>query len=222
MPRELLRPEMLRIIQEALKTAKAYDKMARFLQYGSAYLLVAIFSGPSETNSMLAKIKNTTGSCRRILRWGKFIGVGLDINRKPKGWKEVCQVISDSSLALFYLVENLIYLAKVGILKLPKEQMATLTWISDFFWLFEVLPLVPKYAALLNDCDEKTSEEKRGNITRAFFLNSFDTLVAAHDLGIKPGVTTSTRHFLGTITSLLGLYSVYKAARKAAKDKATS
>uniref|UniRef100_A0A6V3RPV3 Uncharacterized protein n=1 Tax=Lotharella globosa TaxID=91324 RepID=A0A6V3RPV3_9EUKA len=217
--RDNIHPGMLRIIQEALKTAKSYDKMSRFLQYGSAYLLVAIFSGPSETHSMLSKIKNTTGSCRRILRWGMFVSVGLDINQNPKTWREVCQMISDSSLALFYFVENIIYLAKVGLLKLPKDKMAALTWLSDFFWLFEVLPLVPKYAALLNECDAKTSDEKCGDITRAFFLNSFDTLVAAHDLGIQPGVSASTRHFLGTITSLFGLYSVYKAARKAAKAK---
>eukprot|EP00466_Bigelowiella_natans_P004582 jgi/Bigna1/142022/aug1.66_g16730 len=211
-------PPLLQIIKVALKTSKAYDKLARTLQYGSSFLLVTQFKDGGEMKGAMEKVKATTGSTRRILRWGQFIGVLVSMNYSPETWQELCQSVSDGSLALFYAVENIIYLAKCGVIKVTDKQLRLLTWLSDFFWLFEVLPLVPKYASILMDDKEVPTHlpllpNPSAQKLDTFYISLFDTLVAAHDLGIKPGVSTPTRHLLGTITSILGLRSVYVAAR---------
>mmetsp|Transcript_22172 Transcript_22172/g.30946 ORF Transcript_22172/g.30946 Transcript_22172/m.30946 type:complete len:225 (-) Transcript_22172:91-765(-) len=212
-------PSLLRILQVALKTSKAYDKLARTLQYGSSFLLVTYYKNKCATHNALSKVKSTTGSCRRILRWGQFVGVLLDMNYSPKNWHGVCQTISDGSLALFYVVENLIYAAQCGVVQLSDSQLKRLIWWSDFFWLFEVLPLVPKYADLLLKGKEKGNDLKREALYRTFFISAFDSLVAGHDLHLKHRVSTPTRHLLGTITSIIGVRSVYLAAVQTLKEK---
>eukprot|EP00472_Partenskyella_glossopodia_P014032 CAMPEP_0197529844 /NCGR_PEP_ID=MMETSP1318-20131121/29857_1 /TAXON_ID=552666 /ORGANISM="Partenskyella glossopodia, Strain RCC365" /LENGTH=132 /DNA_ID=CAMNT_0043085455 /DNA_START=318 /DNA_END=716 /DNA_ORIENTATION=- len=100
---------------------------------------------------------------------------------------------------------------------MTKEKLNQLAWWSDFFWLFEVLPLVPVFADKLNQ--QEQPDHTTNDLTAGFLLNSFDTLVAAHDLGLQPSVGAPARHLLGTITSLIGVRSVVKAAREVVIEK---
>ncbi|GAB5367172.1 hypothetical protein AAMO2058_001206600 [Amorphochlora amoebiformis] len=213
-------PSPLRVFSVIIKSMKGYDKMARTLQYGSAFLLVTYFKKAGKIASILSKVKSTTGSCRRILRWGQWVSVLLNMNHKINHWHHACQWVSDVSVTMFYIVENLLYLSDVGILSLDKEQKSRLAWLSDFFWLFEVLPLVPMYYNKIKTAaSEKSGRGTSESLLRGFSINFLDTFVAAHDLGFKHGVSTPNRHLFGTITSLIGLRSVQRAAYQVAAEQ---
>lgn len=170
--------------------------------------MTTLYKDNSDMVSRLKRIKASTGSCRRVLRWGQWLPVLKKLNANPSSRSEFLQFLSDAGVSIYFMVENAIWMAQVGILSLSKEQMKKLSWLSDVFYLAEVLPLVPKYVELVacNDDPRKTVP-----LARSLIQSSFDTGVVLHDLGY--GVSAPTRHALGTVTSFIGLYAVYRAAR---------
>mmetsp|Transcript_33716 Transcript_33716/g.54288 ORF Transcript_33716/g.54288 Transcript_33716/m.54288 type:complete len:239 (-) Transcript_33716:327-1043(-) len=214
----------IKILENMLETSAAYDIFGRTLQFGCELLLATLYKGVKNSSTItLRKLESSMGTARSVLFLGQFVGVLRKMNFNPKTWAEICQTTSHGSLALFFIVENILFAGRYGLISLREDQRKLLSILSTFFWMFEALPSIPKYAILLKKKGKRADELKEHRIS---FVSAFlDSLTASHFLGLKPGISDPVANLFGVLTSLIYLRSAYRRAKEnvmAIEDMETS
>jgi len=225
-------------------TTSGRDKSCRALQYSSRFIKAFLLSLAKDKNQeFLAKlaehvdaIGGNMGMTRKVLRWGRPIGIIRNVFLMLKGLSKkdgktdaqgltftYFKTLADISLALFFLFDHVLYLGRLKIVK-NQNILQRCDYLSNFFWLCECI------ATIVSDCmqihvlqnklaqeslaRQKTVEEindikeKIDNSILNIIRSVIDTPIALHFMNPK-FLDPSFIGVLGTITSLIGCYQAW-------------
>lgn len=207
----------LSLLSLYLNQAEARDKICRAIQYGSKFV-----SGGNE--GVAHQLDLSTGLARKVFRLLKSVDE-LENLVSPSVKKQLPFVFlgksKNSLMATYLALDNLVWAGRVGIYK-NKQHTELVSSISLYFFLggcacsslSELLQLVWKSKeAKESTMSPEESQQQRYTHAVSFVKSSMDVIVAIGLLRLAPNrVTPRITGALGTITSLITCYELFKAA----------
>lgn len=111
------------------------DKFNKVIQYGSRFLMYHLLTSDPKSEYGLAfkSLFGLTRDCRKIVRLFKFLSEYEKIQvllSKPTSQKQIIQIIGASGLSAYWFYDNLLWLAKGGMLKADENwsKLSMLGW----------------------------------------------------------------------------------------------
>lgn len=152
---------------------------------------------------------------RKLLRFGPSITLMITLFNNLKAlttgdYKDpvtilICKILSGIFVGLFFICDHYVWLFQMGLAK-NKDLNATMGKLSSLGWFLDCITGIIKNLILYGDA--KTKQERQPvliDLSRCFF----DFFVAYSF--VKPGsLNGKTAGLLGTLTSLIGIYQMWK------------
>eukprot|EP00743_Colponemidia_sp_Colp-15_P007080 GILK01007639.1.p1 GENE.GILK01007639.1~~GILK01007639.1.p1 ORF type:complete len:249 (-),score=19.43 GILK01007639.1:177-887(-) len=228
--------EKLRLVRGLvafLASTTGRDKACRTVQYGGRYLsaLLRLYSktfGPAlELAEKVDKISSQMGMTRKVLRIGRPIGIALNLAQKLNDKTQPCgskmfRVLSDLCLTLYFLLDHVLWLQRIGVLKGSLRQQKLTDWWSELAWFGEIVCSL--CAILLELQDERRlasqaagsdakqstarpicSQSRLSSLRLDLLRYLLDAPVCLFFMDAVP-ISSGTAGLLGFVSSLIGAY----------------
>jgi len=219
-----------------LSLSAGRDKICRVFQYFARFILPFIKDDKSlkKTHDFIEKIGGQFGLTRKVLRFGKQVGLARGIYNRwatPKERRQrmaLTRSLAEAADAIYFCADHILFFQKIGASKFSPKTIETADWIGNLMWLSAVLfsmiselaelkylkedsgKLYADYSMTEEDCKkgEKALEAKRRAAVFTLVQNVFDAPICLHFLNY--GVPQTVAGFCGVITSCMSLYDLWK------------
>ncbi|KAG7206538.1 hypothetical protein KM043_003881 [Ampulex compressa] len=210
------------------------DRIIRLLQYGSrAYWYYAQnTSNTRHSAEVLRSLEYTFGSFRKLLRLGRFLDSfysALKTTKHPDIIVRITLTIAKISNALFLLADHIIWIGRVGILRVNVEKwnkVANRYWLMNIVMnltrdIYEMVKFIqyhgkgifqrganfPEKCNLFQPYGVLAHLKYRKDVTIDTLKNTCDLFIPLTALGFT-NFAPGTIGILGIISSVIGLYTL--------------
>jgi hypothetical protein len=202
-----------------LGTVPGRDRSCRIFQYLARTVAGLQESrGQAEAAAPFNSLSKQMGLARKVLRFGREIGLLIDTVKlaeqvgkdapSKKSLVKVLKMLANLSLVLYFMSDHILFINIIQPIPHPRF-IEWVDWVSNASWLAECLFGVVRAAIEINILQTEDSQQQLVVAGTELVKSAVDGYIAYYFLNTKIA-RKETIGALGTLTSLLGSYLIWK------------